>query len=123
MATRKKSSVCKKTTRKKTTAKKTTTKKTPPPSRSAPRATPVLVKEYVHMSLLVDEFLKENPNGAYLHTDRATKAENESVLKSLPEGRPVFISSKKTFTAAELKSMGFDVFQNGKDGKLVGIRK
>lgn len=83
----------------------------------------VPVKDYVHMQERLAEFLKEHPDGVYFHADAVDRAETESALSSLPAGRPVLITSKKTFTAGELRSMGFEVFQNGKDGKLVGLRK
>jgi hypothetical protein len=137
MATRKKTT--KKTTTKKTT-KKTASRSAPsrtpsrPPARTAP-ATPrtapvrrdppspvVPVKDYVHMQQRVADFLVEHPNGVYFHADAVSKSETESALRGLDAKTPVFITSKKTFTAAELQRMGFDVYQNGKDGKLVGIR-
>jgi hypothetical protein len=141
MATRKKTT--KKTTSKKTTKKtssrsnptRTSSRSTPsrPPARRAPADLPpaprtssapqVPVKDYVHMQQRVADFLKENPNGVYFHADAAERAETESALRGLDAKTPVFITSKKTFTATELQRMGFEVFQNGKDGKLVGIRK
>jgi hypothetical protein len=89
---------------------------------AAPRASDVPIKPYVHMQQRLDEFMKEHPDGVYFHTDVVDKDENESAIRSLDPKTPVFVTSKKTFTAAELQSMGFEVFYNGKGGKLVGIR-
>jgi hypothetical protein len=75
------------------------------------------------MQQRVADFLKKHPDGVYFHSDVVSKGETERALKKLAAGRPVFITSRKTFTAAELQRMGFEVFQNGPGGKLVGIRK
>jgi hypothetical protein len=89
---------------------------------ATPKAEDVPVKDYVHMQERLAEFKKKHPNGVYFHADAAARTETERALRSLDAKTPVLITSKKTFTAAELKRMGFEVFQNGKDGKLVGTR-
>jgi len=130
-------------TRKKITTKKTTTKKTttssrsggcsrsrpsaPPPSSrtparpAAPSEPTIQVKPYKHVGDQVNAFMAEHPNGVYFHLDAVSKNENESAIRSLDPKTPTFVDGK-SFTASELRALGFEVFQNGQGGKLIGIR-
>jgi hypothetical protein len=120
----------KKTKKTKTTTKKTTgrpssrsTDNTPvvPVSPKEPPKPTVEVRPYKHIGDQVNAFLTEHPNGVYFHLDKASKSENESAIRRLDPKTPVFVDGR-SFTAGELQRMGFDVFQNGEGGKLVGIR-
>jgi len=91
------------------------------PTRAAPAAPPVEIRPYKHAGGLLDDFLAKYPNGVYFHLDKVSKHENESAIKSLDPTRPCIVVGK-SFTASELQALGFKVFQNGPNGKLIGTR-
>ena len=90
-----------------------------------PKAVPI--EDYVHMGDRMTAFSAENPGAVVMELATMERGEAESALTSLDDKTPVMVCTPQRliggFTAIDLENLGFEVFYNGKNGKLVGIRK